>query len=85
MNQTLCLVAYLVRAWIYDRNGLGIPADFISFSSQRFAQGVLLIEQFVKRKRRPNQFGALDHASCARHRLSYLIRVSIVSVALRPF
>jgi arabinofuranan 3-O-arabinosyltransferase len=31
MYLTLCVVAYFVRAWIYDRNGLGIPADFISF------------------------------------------------------
>ncbi|WP_141342771.1 glycosyltransferase family 87 protein [Bradyrhizobium sp. USDA 3458] len=31
MNLIICLMAYLSRAWIYDRNGLGIPTDFISF------------------------------------------------------
>ncbi|MGY8637455.1 glycosyltransferase family 87 protein [Bradyrhizobium sp. 14AA] len=30
-NLTACLIAYLLKVWIYDRNGLGIPADFISF------------------------------------------------------
>jgi len=33
MNLTVFPVAYFVGAWIYDRNGLGIPADFISFWS----------------------------------------------------
>src|SRR5258706_7178779 len=42
MNLTLCLVAYLLRAWIYDRNGLGIPADFVSF----YAAGRLVLEGF---------------------------------------
>ncbi|GEC58886.1 hypothetical protein ABIF38_007554 [Bradyrhizobium japonicum] len=40
MNFTICLMAYLSRAWIYDRNGLGIPTDFISF----WASGHLAIE-----------------------------------------
>jgi hypothetical protein len=40
MNLTLCLVAYLLGAWITDRNGLGIPADFVSF----YAAGRLLLE-----------------------------------------
>ena len=31
INLTLCLIAYLLRVWIYDRNGLGIPTDFVSF------------------------------------------------------
>ena len=31
MNLMLCLMAYLAGLWIYDRNGLGIPTDFISF------------------------------------------------------
>jgi hypothetical protein len=42
MNLTLCLVAYFVRAWIYDRNGLGIPTDFISF----WAAGRLVLDGF---------------------------------------
>src|SRR5258705_657044 len=33
MNLTLCLMAYLARVWIYDRNGLGIPTDFIGLSA----------------------------------------------------
>jgi hypothetical protein len=37
-----CVVAYFVRAWIYDRNGLGIPADFISF----WAAGRLPLDGF---------------------------------------
>jgi hypothetical protein len=39
---TLCLVAYFARAWIYDRNGLGIPTDFISF----WAAGRLVLDGF---------------------------------------
>jgi hypothetical protein len=42
VNLTLCLVAYLVGAWIYDRNGLGIPTDFISF----WAAGRLALDGF---------------------------------------
>jgi hypothetical protein len=42
MNLMLCLVAYFVRAWIYDRNGLGIPTDFISF----WAAGRLVLDGF---------------------------------------
>jgi len=42
MNLMLCLVAYFVRAWIYDRNGLGIPRDFISF----WAAGRLVLDGF---------------------------------------
>jgi len=29
MNLTVCLMAYLARVWIFDRNGLGILTDFI--------------------------------------------------------
>ena len=42
MNLTLCLVAYFVHPWIYDRNGLGIPTDFISF----WAAGCLVLNGF---------------------------------------
>jgi hypothetical protein len=42
MNLTLCLVAYFVGAWIYDRNSLGIPVDFISF----WAAGRLVLDGF---------------------------------------
>jgi arabinofuranan 3-O-arabinosyltransferase len=40
MNLTICLTAYLARAWIYDQNGLGIPTDFISF----YAAGRLALD-----------------------------------------
>ncbi|QDW36928.1 DUF2029 domain-containing protein [Bradyrhizobium sp. KBS0727] len=30
-NLTVCLIAYLLRLWIYDHNGFGIPVDFVSF------------------------------------------------------
>lgn len=42
MNLMLCLAAYFLGAWIYDRNGLGIPADFISF----WAAGRLALDGF---------------------------------------
>ncbi|MBR1200938.1 DUF2029 domain-containing protein [Bradyrhizobium sp. AUGA SZCCT0240] len=42
MNVTLCLMAYLARVWIYDRNGLGVPTDFISF----WAAGRLALDGF---------------------------------------
>lgn len=42
MNLTLCLMAYLSRAWIYDKNGLGIPTDFVSF----WAAGRLALDGF---------------------------------------
>ncbi|MET3837942.1 glycosyltransferase family 87 protein [Bradyrhizobium sp. OAE829] len=40
VNLTLCLTAYLGHAWIYDKNGLGIPTDFISF----YAGGRLVLD-----------------------------------------
>jgi len=43
MNLTLCLMAYLARVWIYDRNGLGIPTDFIQFP----AAGRLALDGFA--------------------------------------
>lgn len=42
MNLTVCLMAYLSRAWIYDQNGLGIPTDFVSF----WAAGHLALDGF---------------------------------------
>jgi arabinofuranan 3-O-arabinosyltransferase len=42
MNLMICLVAYILHAWIYDRNGLGIPADFVSF----WAAGRLVLDGF---------------------------------------
>jgi hypothetical protein len=38
----LCIKGYFAHAWIYDRNGLGIPADFISF----YAAGHLALGGF---------------------------------------
>jgi hypothetical protein len=43
MNLTLCLMAYLAGVWIYDRNGLGIPTDFIGIS----AAGRLALDGFA--------------------------------------
>ena len=43
MNLTLCLMAYLARVWIYDRNGLGISTDFIGLS----AAGRLALDGFA--------------------------------------
>jgi arabinofuranan 3-O-arabinosyltransferase len=43
MNVTFCLVAYIVHAWIYDRNGLGIATDFIGLS----AAGRLALDGFA--------------------------------------
>jgi Glycosyltransferase family 87 len=43
MNLMLCLVAYFVGAWIYDRDGLGIPTDFISF----WAAGRVVLDALV--------------------------------------
>ncbi|MBR1279245.1 glycosyltransferase family 87 protein [Bradyrhizobium sp. AUGA SZCCT0283] len=40
VNLTLCLTVYLGHGWIYDRNGLGIPTDFISF----YAAGHLVLD-----------------------------------------
>ncbi|MDP2354537.1 MAG: glycosyltransferase family 87 protein [Beijerinckiaceae bacterium] len=40
VNLTLCLTVYLENGWIYDRNGLGIPTDFISF----YAAGHLVLD-----------------------------------------
>ncbi|WP_249157848.1 glycosyltransferase family 87 protein [Bradyrhizobium sp. KB893862 SZCCT0404] len=31
INLAICLLAYLTHAWIFDRDGLDIPTDFISF------------------------------------------------------
>jgi hypothetical protein len=42
INLTLCLMAYLTGVWIYDRNGLDIPTDFISF----WAAGHLVLDGF---------------------------------------
>lgn len=42
INLTYCLIAYLSHAWIYDRNGLGIRADFIAF----YAAGRLVLDGF---------------------------------------
>ncbi|WP_063694610.1 glycosyltransferase family 87 protein [Bradyrhizobium stylosanthis] len=39
-NLTACLIAYISRTWIYDRDGFGIPADFVSF----WAAGRLALE-----------------------------------------
>src|SRR5437016_3592786 len=43
MNLTLCLMAYLAGVWIYDRNGLGIPTDFIHIP----AAGRLALDGFA--------------------------------------
>ena len=40
MNLTLCLIAYVLQVWIYDRNGFGVPADFVSF----WAAGRLVLD-----------------------------------------
>ncbi|MBR0875462.1 DUF2029 domain-containing protein [Bradyrhizobium tropiciagri] len=40
INVTVCVMAFLLRAWIYDANGLGIPTDFVSF----WAGGHLALE-----------------------------------------
>src|SRR5579859_4520082 len=43
MNLMLCLMAYLAGVWIYDRNGLGIPVDFIQIP----AAGRLVLDGFA--------------------------------------
>jgi arabinofuranan 3-O-arabinosyltransferase len=43
MNLTLCLMAYLAGVWIYDRNGLGIPGDFLQIP----AAGRLALDGFA--------------------------------------
>jgi arabinofuranan 3-O-arabinosyltransferase len=43
MNLMLCLMAYLAGVWIYDRNGLGIPTDFVQIP----AAGRLALDGFA--------------------------------------
>ena len=43
MNLTLCLMAYLAGVWIDDRNGLGIPTDFVQIP----AAGRLALDGFA--------------------------------------
>src|SRR4051794_24644989 len=43
MNVTVCLMAYLARVWIFDRNGLGLLRDFPGLS----AAGRLALDGFA--------------------------------------
>ena len=43
MNLMLCLMAYLAGVWLYDRNGLGIPTDFVQIP----AAGRLALDGFA--------------------------------------